>query len=191
MIILEHYPIIYKIFMLLFFKKPILLAAATIGIMGIVVAFTFYGATAGNNDIEQIAPPITFDEWMELWRADAVEEWVVSINDVNDVSIIRTAGVVIQTQEPDYVLIGGDKKRIDIVRGLGFSLRNPVPEDYKRRVVKVWIHEKERGQRAYRILLSSSPFRTDNVPNFMYGAGNDSEIEWLRQEGYDVFLINE
>ena len=108
----------------------------------------------------------------------------VLISDPKDISMIAGAGVIIMTQEPDYVVIIGDEKRIDTIKSLGFTLREPVEADHKLRAIKIWLSNKEQLERVLQVASDVWPVR--DIPGYVYGQAFDYQIKLVKDKGYKV-----
>src|SRR2546425_5198702 len=70
-------------------------------------------------------PRITKPE-MEALAARGELQWArIAVSTPTDLGRIADTGVVIWTQEPNYVVIAGDSGRLNKVRDSGFSLQTP------------------------------------------------------------------
>ena len=128
-------------------------------------------------------PPLSIDELEDLYERGEIQAFTVRIHAPQDIPRLRATGVIIETKELKYVVVLGDQKRVNAVRSLGFTLRESVENDHKRRRIRVWIDTKEQLEELHRIASDVWPA---NVPSYVYGQAFDFEIELLRQYGYRV-----
>jgi hypothetical protein len=108
----------------------------------------------------------------------------VPISDCSDVNVIIHTGVVIMTQEPTYVVVIGDQKRIQALRDSGFELRVPVETDHRMRQIRVWIRDKKHLQLFFDI--ASDVWPPGKIPGYVEARAYDSEIRWLEKNSFSV-----
>ena len=112
------------------------------------------------------------------------EVLTIQITTKTDVSRIRHTGAMIMTEEPDYVVALGDKKRIDAVKQLGLVFREPKEADHKLRFFSVWITTKEQLQ----LLINNvtDVFPPSSPPSYVRGRIRDMDVQFLRDLGIEV-----
>lgn len=108
----------------------------------------------------------------------------VLISNPRDISMIASTGVIVMTQEPDYVVIIGDEKRIDTIKSLGFTLREPVEADHKLRAIKIWLSNKEQFEQVLQV--ASDVWPVGDIPGYVYGQAFDYQIKLFKDKGYKV-----
>ncbi|OQY47204.1 MAG: hypothetical protein B6247_26895 [Candidatus Parabeggiatoa sp. nov. 2] len=103
-------------------------------IMTIVLTFISLSVSA-----ETELPPLTKKYLGKLFSRGDLNVVKIFLQHPGEVAQIESTGVVIQTIEPDYVVIVGDSQRIEKVRRMGFTLVEPVEKDHKIRPFRVLI----------------------------------------------------
>ena len=108
------------------------------GLMTIVLTFISLSVSA-----ETELPPLTKRYLGELFSRGDLNVVKIFLQHPGEVAQLESTGVIIQTIEPDYVVIVGDSQRIEKVRRMGFTLVEPVETDNKRRRFRILINSAE------------------------------------------------
>lgn len=131
-------------------------------------------------------PSISLRDAELLMKTGKIQFRTVPVGSEDDISTVRQAGGIIVTYEPTYVVVMGDRRRIDALRSLGLRPREPVERDYKLRAIDIWIDDAARIPEMQRIIADLWP--VEIVPGYLHGRALDYQIEQLRDEGYEVRL---
>lgn len=131
-------------------------------------------------------PSISLRDAELLMKTGKIQFQTVPIGPEDDISTVRQAGGIIVTYEPTYVVVMGDRRRMDALRSLGLRPREPVERDYKLRAIDIWIDDAARIPEIQRIIADLWP--VEIVPGYLHGRALDYQIERLRDEGYEVRL---
>ena len=140
----------------------------------------------GSQNIKEQPNSISTEELEVLISTGKGKIVTVPIRGQNDISIILKTGVIIMTQEPDYVVIIGNQERIESVKSLGFTLKEPVEAEHKLRQIKVWVSNKEQFEQVYKI--ASDVWPGGEIPGYILGRAFDYQIQWLRNNGFTIEL---
>lgn len=139
-------------------------------------------AIAGGASFEQLKPA----DLQRLGKLNLLEYWRINLSDAaHDIPRIRSAGVVLVTVEPRYVLVEGDAPRLARLRELGFVLSTPQEPDYVRRLFRVWVADKEGYTRLRGLIDDVFPFRGE-FPAYIHGRSLDSGLQWARDAGFPI-----
>ena len=128
---------------------------------------------------------MSIEEYENLLSDPQAEVAKVLIKDRNDISIIHNIGVIIITQEPQYLLITGDLKKINKIKTL-FSVREPRETDYRMRPIRVWIENSKQIEELSRAGVDIWPI--EHLPGYIYGGAFDCTIKWLQSRDYRIKL---
>ena len=182
------------------FKLTVLCVALT----GAALALLFSASAPAHDgvDMDRVSPNAENGSYLypplsrqEVWyflsdKAKKEEREVLTIQIITktDVSRIRHTGAMIMTEEPDYVVALGDKKRIDAVKQLGLVFREPKEADLKLRFFSVWITTKEQLQ----LLIDNATdvFPPAPPPSYVSGRIYDMEVQFLRDLGFEVKILH-
>jgi hypothetical protein len=134
---------------------------------------------------EPTYPPLTKKDIAVLYGSRQVREVRVPIKNTSDISAIRCTGVVIMTQEPNYVFVIGDQERVDAVTSLGFTLKEAVESDYKPRTFRARVTSREQIDKVRSLATDVLPSCGD-TSDYLCGLASDGEIEWMKEEGIEV-----
>ena len=118
----------------------------------------------------------------------------IFLSNPGDLQQIESTGVIVQTREPDYVVILGDRERADKLRSMGFSLQEPVETDHKRRKFRALIRNVGELKRLHTIVSDVWPDHwpeDTKFPLHVSGRAYDSEFKWAREAGLNIELCQE
>ena len=154
------------------------------GLMTIVLTFISLSVSA-----ETELPPLTKRYLGELFSRGDLNVVKIFLQHPGEVAQIESTGVIIQTIEPDYVVIQGDSQRIEKVRRMGFTLVDPVEKDHKIRRFRVLINSEEELFRLYAIANDVWPDRRldfNQFPLYVYGRTYDCDFKWAEEAGLEL-----
>ncbi len=107
----------------------------------------------------------------------------------SNVQQIESTGVVIQTIEPNYVVILGDRLRLEKVRRLGFTMVDAIETDHRLRLFRVLIHNIDEFLRLHAIAADVWPDHLPvdaKFPLYVRGRAYDSEFKWAKEAGLNM-----
>lgn len=156
-------------------------AVALFGILGLL----WYPLPVG----AQTASRLTREQYLALAASGRLVAARIDLPSQLDLERIASTGVVVRTLEPTYVIVSGDRARIDAVEALGFVLRTPSESDFKRRWVRVWVADRESYVRLESFLSPAIPESpVPSLPGLVHGFMSDLGITWAREAGFVVTL---
>ena len=148
-------------------------------------------SVAIGNEINQKA--LTKKDIGELIARDALKAGKILVRQPSDIRKIESTGVVIETQEPDYVVIRGDRERFEKLRAMGFSLEPPVEADYRIRLFRAWVRNKEELFRLRAIVADPWPDHIPadiKFPRYIRGQAYDSDFKRAKEAGLNIQRCN-
>jgi hypothetical protein len=134
-------------------------------------------------------PPLTKKDIGELYSHGDLGVAKIFLQQSSDVQQIESTGVVIQTREPNYVVILGDRQRLEKVRAMGFSMEDSIEADHKLRQFRVLIHNIDEFLRLRTIAADVWPDHwptNTKPPVYVRGRAYDSEFKWAKEAGLDM-----
>ena len=157
------------------------------GLMTIVLTFIFQCRSLEMSaSAETELPPLTEKDMGKLFSRGDLNVVKIFLQHPGEVAQLESTGVIIQTIEPDYVVIVGDSQRIERVRRMGFTLVEPVEEDHKLRRFRVLIHSMEAFLRLRAIACDVWPDYKPFFPFYVHGRAYDSDFKWASEAGLEM-----
>mgnify|MGYP003571930292 CR=1 FL=1 len=161
------------------------------GLMTIVLTFIFQCRSLEMSaSAETELPPLTEKDMGKLFSRGDLNVVKIFLQHPGEVAQLESTGVIIQTIEPDYVVIVGDSQRIERVRRMGFTLVEPVEEDHKLRRFRVLIDSVEAFLRLRAIVCDVWPDQRladkQFFPLYVHGRAYDSDFKWAKEAGLEL-----
>jgi hypothetical protein len=138
-------------------------------------------------------PALTKKDIVELFSKGDLGIEKIFLSQVSDIQQIESTGVVIQTIEPNYVVILGDRHRLEEVRRLGFAMVDAIETDHKLRLFRVLIHNIDDFLRLRAIAADVWPDHLpvdSKFPLCVRGRAYDSEFKWAKEAGLNMELCH-